>query len=84
MVEDIRLDIFVSVPLGRVGEAVNLYRQTLRRRVELAHKQRHVFGNMAVGAQIFDNIGAEGTDIGDAAGVDLVTPGFLDRGIPFA
>lgn len=72
VIENIRLDLFEGCPDGCVRETVDFKRQAFRRRVHLAHQQRHAFMHTGMIAQIIVHIGAKRTDVGELAPVDRV------------
>ena len=60
VVEYIGLDPFVIGPGGGRREAVDLQRQAVGGRCQLAHHQGHVLANAGVGAQVGIQVGAQG------------------------
>ena len=63
MIEDVRLDVFVDSPFGRVREAVNLQRQSLGPRAELTNNQRHAFVDLRVILQVVVRVCAKSADV---------------------
>src|SRR5690606_7513306 len=82
VVEYVRLDILVSRPGDRVGEAVDLQRQALRGGRKLTDLHGHALVHAGMGAQVGFHIGAEGADIGGAAGIGRNAGALAELAVP--
>lgn len=74
MVENIRLRCFVHDPCRIVGERVDLQRQTVVARRELADDHGHVLMDLRMMPQILEHVLPEHADIGELPPVDRVLP----------
>ena len=65
------LDALVNaVALGTLGKTVNFKRQSRRSRFKLTDEDQHILIDCLIGTQIFFNVNAESSDIGDPSAVD--------------
>lgn len=82
MIEDVRLVALVRHPGHGIGKAVQLQRQAVGRRLQLAYDLGHVLVDARVLAQVMLDVGAEGTQVGDPAGVGWFLGGIGQFGVP--
>ncbi len=75
VVEYVSLYPFILGPGGGRREAVDLQRQAVRGRCQLAYHQGHVLANARVGAQVGVQIGAQCAEVGEVTAVDGATDG---------
>ena len=78
VVENISLYPFILGPGGGRREAVDLQRQAVRGRCQLAHHQGHVPANARMSPQVGIQIGAQGAEVGEVATIDGAADGIAE------
>ncbi len=81
VVEDVALDALVFDPAVVVGEDVDLDRQAVFGGLQLPDEEGVVFGYPGMDLEVFANVGAEGAEVGQGAGIHGF-PDFLVRELP--